>query len=130
VVIVGIVEELKFSKAQVTFIPDKGRPITGFLGENVPALEIAKYWGEKVIIRGKAHFRPNGQMAFVEIGKVALSTQNDDYFSKSVSRETVAQQLERQISQKKGGRNKLASFIGVFAEAEGNYENDLKMLGQ
>jgi hypothetical protein len=130
VVIVGIVEELKFSKAQVTFIPDKGRTITGYLSENVPAAEIAKFWGQKVTIRGKAHFRPNGQMAFVEIGKVALSEQNDAYFSRSVTRETVAQQIERQISQRKGTKNKLNDFLGVFSDAPGSYENDLKMLGE
>ncbi len=128
VVIAGIVEELKFSKAKVTFIPDKGRPITGFLGETVPAGEMAKYWGQKVTIRGTAHFRPSGQMSFVEIGKVSLSDQGDAYFSRPVLRETVAQQLERQMAAKKTTGNKLSQFIGILADADGDYENDLKML--
>lgn len=128
VVIAGIVEELKFSKAKVTFIPDKGRPITGFLGESVKAIDIAKYWGQKVTIRGVAHFRPSGQMSHVEIAKVALSSPDDKFFSRPVHRETVAQQLERQISEKKGLKNRLSEFIGIVSEAEGSYENDLKML--
>lgn len=128
VVISGIVEELKFSKAKVTFIPDRGRPITGFLGETVPASAIAKYWGEKVTIRGTAHFRPSGQMSFVEIGKVALAAQGDSFFSRPVQRETVAQQLERQLSAKKTAGNPLSKFIGILADAEGDYENDLKIL--
>jgi len=127
VIIVGIVEELKFSKAKVTFIPDKGRPITGFLGESVPADEMAKHWGQKVTIRGTAHFRPNGQMAFVEIAKVILSDSGDAFFSRPVRRETVAQQLERQIREK-GKQNPLRQFIGILADAEGTMENDLKML--
>lgn len=130
VVISGIVEELKFSKAKVTFIPDKGRPITGFLGETVPASEMAKYWGQKVSIRGTAHFRPNGQMNFVEISKVSLATSGDNFFSRPVLRETVAQQMERQAASKKTIGNPLGQFIGFLADAEGNYENDLKMLSE
>jgi len=130
VVIAGIVEELKFSKAKVTFIPDKGRPITGFLGETVPAGEMAKYWGQKVTIRGTAHFRPSGQMSFVEIGKVSLADKGDAYFSRPVLRETVAQQLERQMAAKKTTGNKLSQFIGILSDAEGDFENDLKMLSE
>jgi hypothetical protein len=130
VIIAGLVEELKFSKAKVTFIPDRGRPITGFLGEKVSASEMAKYWGQKVTIRGTAHFRPNGQMAFVQIEKVTLSDKNDGYFSRPVQRQTVAQQLERQISIKKGTRNTLSDFIGLLADAEGSFANDLKMLSE
>jgi hypothetical protein len=128
VIITGLVEELKFSKAKVTFIPERGKAITGFLGEKVSASEMAKYWGQKVTIRGTSHFRPNGQMAFVQIEKVTLSNQNDGFFSRPVFRETVAQQLERQISKKKGISNRFSDFIGILADAEGTYENDLKML--
>ncbi len=130
VVISGIVEELKFSKAKVTFIPDRGRPITGFLGEGVPAGEMAKYWGQKVTIRGTAHFRSSGQMGFVEIGKVSLAEEGDAYFSRPVQRETVAQQLERQMASKKKAGNQLSQFIGILADAAGDYENDLKMLSE
>ncbi len=130
IVITGIVEELKFSKAKVTFIPDKGRAITGFLGEAVPAGEMAKYWGKKVTIRGTAHFRSSGQIGFVEIGKVALAEEGDTYFSQPVRRETVAQQLERQMAAKKTVGNKLSQFIGIMADAAGDYENDLKMLNE
>ena len=130
VVISGIVEELKFSKAKVTFIPDQGRPITVFLGETVPASEMAGFWGKKVTIRGTAHFRPSGQMAFVEIGKVSLAALGDAYFSRSVIRETVAQQLERQLAARKTSSNKLSQFIGILADAEGDYETDLKMLSE
>ncbi len=129
VIITGLVEELKFSKAKVTFIPDQGAAITGFLGENVPAAEMAKYWGEKVTIRGTAHFRPSGRMAHVEIAQVALAHNDDAYFSRPVLKETVAQQIERQIREK-GTRNRLSEFIGILADAEGTFENDLKILNQ
>lgn len=130
VVISGVVEELKFSKAKVTFIPDQGRPFTGFLGEGVPTAEMAKYWGQKVTIKGVAHFRPNGKMAFVEIEKVSQSTLVDDYFSRAPKRETAQQQLERQILQKHKQGNPLREFAGILADAEGTLEHDLEMLRQ
>lgn len=130
VVISGIVEELKFSKAKVTFVPDQGRPITGFLGETISTSEMAGFWGQKVTIRGTAHFRPSGQMAFVEIVKVTLASQGDAYFSRPIIRETVAQQLERQLAARKSSSNKLSQFIGILADAEGDYETDLKMLSE
>jgi hypothetical protein len=52
----------------------------------------------------------------------------DAFFSRNVVRETVAQQLERQISARKTVGNRLAEYIGFLADAEGSYENDLKML--
>lgn len=128
VLISGIVEELKFSKAKVTFIPDYGRPFTGFLGEGVAAADMAKYWGQKVAIRGIAHFRPNGQMAFVEIEFVQLASATDHYFSRTPKRETAQQQLERQLLQKRNLGNPLREFAGILADAEGSIEGDLEML--
>lgn len=127
VVISGLVEELKFSKAKVTFIPDRGSAITGFLGEGVAAAEMAKYWGQKVTIRGTAHFKPNGRMAYVQIAQVALAQSDDDYFSRPVKSETTEQQIARQIREK-GNRNRWSEFVGILADAEGDFENDLKML--
>jgi hypothetical protein len=61
-------------------------------------------------------------------GSIDRDRIGDGFFSRPVFRETVAQQLERQISKKKGIANRLSDFIGILADAEGSYENDLKML--
>jgi hypothetical protein len=50
VVISGLVEELKISKAKVTFIPERGQQFTGFLGEGIAAVDMAKQWGQKAHI--------------------------------------------------------------------------------
>jgi len=130
VMISGRVEELKFSKAKVTFIPDKGRPFTGFLSENVAPAEMAKFWGQKATIRGTAHFKPNGMMAYVEITKVSLATETDAYFSRTPRRETAAQQLERQLQEGKGRGNAIKTLVDAFADEiwETSLEEDLQML--
>ena len=130
VMISGRVEELKFSKAKVTFIPDKGKPFTGFLSENVAPAEMAKFWGQKATIRGTAHFKPNGMMAYVEITKVSLATETDAYFSRTPRRETAAQQLERQLQEGKGRGNAIKTLIDAFADEiwETSLEEDLQML--
>jgi hypothetical protein len=130
VMVSGRVEELKFSKAKVTFIPDKGRPFTGFLGEDVAPAEMAKFWGQKATIRGTAHFKPNGTMAYVEIAKVSLATETDAYFSRTPRRETAAQQIERQLQEGKGRGSTLKRLVDAFADEtwETSLEEDLQML--
>lgn len=51
-------------------------------------------------------------------------------FHQEIVHETVAQQLERQIAARKTVGNQLSQFIGILADAEGDYENDLKMLSE
>jgi len=130
VMISGRVEELKFSKAKVTFIPDQGRPFTGFLGENVAPAEMAKLWGQKATIRGTANYKPNGQMAYVEIGSVTLATEADAYFSRVLERETAAQQMERLRLEGKGQGRKISAMLQQFADEiwETSIEEYLKML--
>jgi len=130
VIISGVVEELKFSKAKVTFIPERGRPFVGFLSENVPHIVMANLWGKKATIYGTSHFKANGQMAFVEISKVTLANSGDAYFSRTPKKETVQQQLERQVAQKMGLGNPLKYYAGLLSDAEGTLEEDLKILGE
>jgi len=129
-VVSGLVEELKFSKAKVTFMPDRGRPFTGFLGENIAAADMAKLWGQKATIKGAAHFKPNGQLAFVEIQHVTLAAPEDAVFSQTPLIETVEQQIERQLREGRGQADKMLRYAGIFADAEGTLEDDLKMLAE
>jgi hypothetical protein len=130
VVISGQVEELKYSKAKVTFIPNKGRAFTGFLGENVSPAEMAGFWGQKATIRGIAYFKPNGTMAYVEIDKVTLAKDSDVYFSQSPIQETTQQQIDRQMQAGKGRINALQSLVEAFADEswDTSLEEDIKFL--
>jgi len=64
-----------------------------------------------------------------DITNLSLTDARDTYFSRPVRRETVVQQIERQL-QKKGPKNPLKTFIGILADAEGSFEDDLKMLSE
>ena len=130
IVVSGLVEELKFSKAKVTFIPDRGRPFTGFLGENIAAADMAKLWGQKATIKGTAHFKANGQFAFVEIRYVQLATPEDSFLSQTPLIETVEQQIERQMREDKRHGNILREFADALAGEpwETTLEEDLQLL--
>jgi hypothetical protein len=130
VVISGFVEELKFSKAKVTFIPERGRPFTGFLSEAIAAADMAKLWGQKATIKGIAHFKPNGQMAFVEIQTVQLAVPGDDIFSQTPLIETIEQQIQRQMQEGKGYKNPLKELANALADEpwETTLEEDLQLL--
>lgn len=130
IIAAGRVEELKYSKARVTFLPDQGRPFVGFLGESVPHAEMATLWGEKATIIGMAHYKANGQMAHVEIEHVHLAQDKDNYFSRVPRRETVAQQLERQLKEGKGRSSTILRLSHQLAEEtwETSLEEDLKLL--
>lgn len=128
----GRVEELKYSKAQVTFVPNKGRPFVGFLGESVAHAEMASLWGQKATITGMAHYKADGQMAHVEIENVRLAQEEDTYFSRVPKRETVAQQLERQLKEGKGKGSKILELSRQLAAEnwDTTLEEDLQLIGQ
>lgn len=127
----GRVEELKYSKAQVTFVPDQGKPFVGFLSELVAHEEMAKLWGQKATITGMAHYKANGQMAHVEIENVRLAQEEDNYFSRVPRRETVAQQLERQLTEGKGKGSKILELSRQLAAEnwDTTLEEDLQLIG-
>lgn len=130
VVISGVVEELKFSKAKVTFIPELGKPFIGFLGEAVSPATMAQLWGQQATIKGVAHFKPNGQMAFVDIQFVQLASPGDLVFSRVPVNETVEQQLQRALRDGKGRGSRFSQYENALAGElwETTLEEDLLLL--
>lgn len=127
VILNGTVELLQYSKSKIVILTEEGKSINGFLAEGLLGSEASRWWGKKVTISGTAHFRPSGRTAFVEVERMFEPGENDAYFSKPPRRETVEQQLERQIQQK-GNVNRLSTFIGILADDEQTLESDLLLL--
>jgi len=127
IILSGMVEMLQYSKSKIVILTEEGRSLNGVLAEGLLTGEASKYWGKKVTISGTAHFRPSGRMAFVEVERMFEPSEKDDYFSRPPRRETVEQQLERQIQQK-GLQNRFGNFIGILTEAGQSIEDDLKIL--
>ncbi len=127
IILSGRVELLQYSKSKITILSEEGRTLNGFLAPDLIDGEASRWWGKKVTISGIAHYRPSGRMAFVEVERMFEPGAKDEYFSKPPRRETVEQQLERQLQQK-GNINQLASFIGVLSEEDQSLEGDLLLL--
>lgn len=127
VILNGTVELLQFSKSKIVLLTEEGRSINGVLTEGLLAGEASRFWGKKVTITGTAHFRPSGRMAFVEVDRMFEPGEKDEFFSKVPVRETVEQQLQRQIAQK-GLVNRFGDFYGCLAEEGVTWEDDQKYL--
>jgi hypothetical protein len=125
IIVNGILDELKFSKLRVT-IETAGGSISGILSDTFETEEISKYWGKNVTISGRAHYKPNGKMAFIYIEKVFEPSEADEYFSKVPKKETVEQQILRQQKQLKYS-NHLNEIVGQWPGDE-SVEDILKDL--
>jgi hypothetical protein len=126
-VIVGLVEELKFSKGKVTIVPDQGMRVTGFLTEDVLPQQMAPFWGKRVGISGKAVYKQSGNIAHIEISHVWEAGDQDTYFSKHQKKQTNLQKF-KETDASKNSLKALRNISGVFADMPGTIEDDLKFL--
>ena len=123
VIINGIVDELKYSKLKVRIQTEEGI-VDGFLSDNLSTEDIAGFWGKEATITGTAHFKPGGK-SVIEIERVFEVGEGDRYFSKKPKSETVEQQIQRQMRQKKG--NRLSEIVGKWPGNE-DFDKLIKML--
>lgn len=126
VIINGVVEELKYSKLKVKIKTEEGI-VDGSLSEEMSE-KIGPYFGKKVTIAGTAHFKPGGK-SVIEIERISESVEEDAYFSKKPKSETVEQQIQRQLLEKKG-KNWLKDVVGKWPgdETDEEFEELLKHL--
>lgn len=127
VLVHGIVETLKFSTSKVV-IQTKEGSINAHLSEDLSPKTVRDFWGEKVSITGTAHYRPSGNIAFLEIEKIFEPGAGDDYFSQLPQTETVEQQIQRQLKEKRY-QNQLSEIIGQWPGDE-NFDDLLEQLSK
>jgi hypothetical protein len=112
IIINGIVDELKYSKSRVAINTKEGI-VNAVFSDDFDTDEIARYWGKNLTIRGRSHYQPSGKLSFVFIEQIFEPTQNDTYFSKRPSKETVEQQIIKQHKNFKH-KNHLSEIIGEW----------------
>jgi len=125
IILNGIVDELKYSKLKVRIQTEEGI-VDGFLSDKLSSDEIAGFWGKEVTITGTTYFKPGGK-SVIEIERVFAVGKGDKYFSRKPKSETVEQQIQRQIRQKRG--NHLSEIVGKWPGDE-DFNELLKMLTQ
>ena len=97
-IINGKLDEIKVSKGKLGLQTEQG--IITIIAKNDNILHaVLKYIGKEITISGLAHYKPNGQLSFMEIYEFSEPTESDTYFSKKPVAIIGEQQLLFQIKQ-------------------------------
>ncbi len=125
ILINGQLDEMKVSKNKLGLLTKDG-PVNVFANDNSIIQGIVDFMGKEVTISGLGHFKPNGQLSFIEIHEYFQPGQKDNFFSRKPVSMSIEQQVLFQI--KKGKKkNPLASITGKWPGDE-PLEDLLKML--
>jgi hypothetical protein len=117
VIVNGELDEMKVSKGKLGLKTDQGFVLVNNRdGSIIP--QIIDFMGKEVTISGIAHFKPNGQVSFIEIQEFNKPGERDIFFSKKPKAMTVHQQLLFQAKQlkKSSSLDALKSISGLLKD--------------
>jgi hypothetical protein len=117
VIIHGKLDEIKVSKGRLGLQTDTGL-VTLFAKSSQILAAIFEFVGKEIAIAGMAHYKPNGQVSFVEVQEFSKPNASDKYFSKKPSAMTAEQQLLFQTKQGKG-----VNVLNAIIETQGLLED-------
>jgi hypothetical protein len=117
VIIYGKLDEIKVSKGRLGLQTDKGF-VTLFAKSTQILAAIFEFVGKEITVSGMAHYKPNGQLSFIEVQEFSKPDASDKYFSKKPTAMTAEQQLLFQAKQGKGG-----DVLNVISETQGLLED-------
>lgn len=122
VIVSGKLDEMKVSKGKLGLQTLEGI-VNVFTNNNFIIENIVEFMGKEITISGMAHFKPNGQLSFIDIQEYKKSSENDKYFSKKPFAFDTKQQLLFQVEKKKT-LNPLKNIIGQWPGDENDEEFD------
>ena len=117
VMVNGQLDEMKISKGKLGLQTEQG--FVNVLANDKNILEnIVRFMGKEVTISGMAHYKPNGQLSFVEIQEYSEPGVRDKFFSKKPTAMTAHQQLTFQAKQtkKSNSLSALKSISGLLKD--------------
>lgn len=117
VIVNGQLDEMKVSKGKLGLQTEQGF-VNVFANDKTIIENIVSFMGKEVTISGMAHYKPNGQLSFVEIQEYSEPGARDKFFSKKPTAMTAHQQLLFQAKQTKKSSSLLAlkSISGLFKD--------------
>jgi len=117
VIINGHLDEMKISKGKLGLQTAQGF-VNVFANEKSIIENIIKFINKEVTISGVAHYKPNGQLSFIEIQEFGEPNTNDRFFSKNPNAMTAQQQLLFQVKHKKktSSLSALKSITGLLKD--------------
>lgn len=92
VLINGQLDEMKISKGRLGLMTKEGM-VNLVIKEERAIKELLEFMGEEITIKGKAHYKPNGNVSFVEIIEFNKPNGDDTYFSLLPQAKNTQQQL-------------------------------------
>lgn len=125
IIINGQLDEMKVSKNKLGLLTQDGF-VNIFANDNAIIQGIVHYMGKEVTISGMAHFKPNGQLSYVEIQEYFEPKKKDSFYSRKPVSMNIEQQLLFQIKQGKK-RNPLSAITGKWPGDE-NFDDLIRML--
>lgn len=117
VIVSGQLDEMKVSKGKLGLKTDQGF-VNVFANDIIIIENIIKYMGKELTISGMAHYKPNGQLSFVEIQDYREPGTRDKFFSKKPTAIPAQQQLLFQVKQSKKSNSisALKSISGLLKD--------------
>jgi hypothetical protein len=104
VIVNGQLDEMKVSKGRLGLQTEQGF-VNVFANETKFIERIVEFMGKEITISGMAHYKPNGQLSFIEIQDFNSPSPNDKFFSKKPVATSASQQLLFQTKQIKKGKS-------------------------
>lgn len=120
VIVSGKLDEMKVSKGKLGLQTLEGI-VNVFAKESNIINNIVEFMGKDITISGIAHFKPNGQLSFIDIQEFKKFSDTDKYFSKKPIAIDTVQQLLFQV-EKKNKSNPLKNIIGQWPGEENDEE--------
>jgi hypothetical protein len=129
IVLNGTIDEMKYSRSQLVLLTKKNERVVVMHKNRDIIEEIKAYFGKTVTIKGKAYFKPGGQLSYVEMESFSEPKSGDEFFSKKPQHITVQQQIALQLKAGKKN-NPLADILGQWPgdETDEEFEQLLKEL--
>jgi hypothetical protein len=117
VIVNGQLDEMKVSKGKLGLQTEQGFVVVNNKdGSIIP--QIVEFMAKEVTITGMAHYKPNGQLSFIEIQEFSKPGDRDKFFSKKPTAMTAHQQLLFQAKQikKSTSLDALKSISGLLKD--------------
>lgn len=111
VIVNGQLDEMKISKGKLGLQTEQGL-VNVFANEASIIERIVRFMGKEVTISGMAHYKPNGQLSFIEIQEYMEPGARDKFFSKKPTAMTAQQQVLFNAKQSKKSSS-LAALMSI-----------------
>lgn len=129
IVVNGIIDEMRFSKKQLVLVTEDKQRVVVIPPSEDTLTKIKAFFGQEITLTGMAHYKPGGQLSFVELESFGKPGKADRFFSKKPDKMTIQQQIAIQLKEGKK-KNPLDEVIGKWPgeETDEEFEQMLKSL--